>query len=150
MENTLSDAEVAEFRAKHANLRVDRITVTSAELLAINATPKQLVPAPGAGKVIKFVDAVFILNYNSAAYANNGILGVYETNAAGQVRSSTVLLADFLAKTADTIQYVPALSTDHPMTANKPLVLTQATGESITGDSPVDVIIAYSILDTNL
>ena len=126
------------------------ISVTSAELLALNATPKTLVAAQGAGYVTEFLSMVLILDYNSAAYANNGILGVYETDASGTVLSDTVAQADFLGKTADTIVCVQALSADTALTANKALVLTQATGESITGDSPVRVKIAYRVHKTDL
>jgi len=152
VEQTISDAELATFNAylKGTNIDYAEIAITSAELLALNATPKTLVAAPGTGYVTEFISALLILDYVSAAYANNGILGVYETNAAGPVQSDTVALADFLAKTADTMVVLQALSADTTMLANKALVLTMATGESITGDSPVRVKVAYRIHATGL
>jgi hypothetical protein len=152
MENTISDVELAQFREFIRGTEIDyaEIAITSTEMLALNATPKTLVAAPGAGYVTEFISALLILDYVSAAYANNGILGVYETNAAGEVQSDTVDLATFLAQVADTMVLLQALSADTPMLANKALVLTMATGESITGDSPVRVKIAYRIHATGL
>jgi hypothetical protein len=152
VEQTISDTELATFNSYLRGTSIDyaEITVTSAEILAINATPKTLIAAPGTGYVTEFISALLILDYVSAAYANNGILGVYETNATGTVVSDTVALNDFLAKTADHMVVLQALSADITLVANKALVLTAATGECITGDSPVRVKIAYRTHATGL
>lgn len=126
------------------------VTVSSAEILALNATPKALVAAPGAGYVLEFVSAIFFLDYGSAAYANNGILSVRETDDSGQALSVAVLLAPFLAQTADTILPVQALDTGLALTEDTPMVLSMATGESITGDSPMRVRVLYRVHATNL
>jgi hypothetical protein len=92
------------------------------------------------------------LRYNSAAYANNGILGLYETNAAGTLLTGTVTLASFLAQTASIQKELSteAASATTGLTRldNKAIVLTQATGESISGNSPVDVHCWYSTIPT--
>jgi len=141
-DNAATSAKLAEDTIQTAT-----IEVSAAEIKAINAAPKTLVAAQGAGTYIEFISAVMFLDYGSAAYANNGILGVYETNSDGTVVSDTVALNDFLAKTADTVKFVPPVAADYSMTANVPLVLTMATGESITGDSPVTVHITYRVHD---
>src|SRR3990167_1753352 len=61
-----------------------KVTASSAELLALNATPKTVIAAV-SGSIHIVHSVVLVLNYNSAAYANNGVLGLYETNAAGAV-----------------------------------------------------------------
>jgi hypothetical protein len=135
-------------------VRYVKVPVTSAEILAINATPKAVVAAPGAGYIVNVHKAVLVLNYGTVAYANNGILGLYETNASGTLLTGTLTLASFLAQTADTIKelHPTAASATTGLTRldNKAVVLTQATGESITGDSPVDVHCWYSIVPHGL
>lgn len=130
------------------------VEVSSAELLAINATPKTLVAAPGAGFTTILHRALLVLNWNSVAYANNGVLGIYETNAAGALLTGTLTLASFLAATADTQKelHPTAASATTGLTRldNKALVLTQATGESINGDSPVSVRLWYSTVPNGL
>jgi len=136
-------------------LKTAEVLVTSAELLAINATPKVLVAAQ-ADKIVEFISAVLILDYNSLAYANNGLLGIYETDASGALLSGTTTLAAFLAKTADTVIKLNPAADATPsvvpqaLLPNKDIVLTQDTGESITGDSPVRVKVAYRVWDADL
>ena len=125
------------------------VEVSSAEVLAINATPKTIVAAPGAGKIVIVHRCVLILNYNSIAYANNGVLGLYETNAAGTLISGTLTLGSFLAQVIDRIKEldVTAATATAGLTRldNQAIVLTQASGESINGNSPVSVRCWYSI-----
>lgn len=148
MENTISDSTKtfieqyigeSERRVKYAE-----VVVTSAELLALYTTPKTLVAAPGAGKVLEFISAVLILDYNSAAYATNGDLSV--ANETGTALSNDVLLANLLAKTADTMIQLNALNPDNTGVAvleDEALELVCATGNPATGDSPIRVKVAY-------
>jgi hypothetical protein len=160
-EQTVSDEEMADFRVLDVDelpekgLVYKEIEVTSAELLAINAAPKVLVAAE-AGKVVEFVSALLILDYNSAAYANNGLLGIYETDSSGTLIAQTTTLASFLAKTADTMVLLRPAAEATPsvvaqaLLANKDIVLTQATGESITGNSPIRIKLCYRVHETGL
>ena len=48
-------------------------TLTSAEILDLHNTPIELIPAPGAGKMIQIMKNSFRLNYNSIAYTPLGL-----------------------------------------------------------------------------
>src|SRR3990167_9576531 len=51
----------------HPNvIQYAEVAVTVAEMLAVRATPKTLVAAPGAGYALEFVSAVFIYDYAAA------------------------------------------------------------------------------------
>src|SRR5574343_823893 len=52
-----------------APLKTATVTVSSAELLALNATPKNLLAAPASGKALILVAAELWLDYATAAYA---------------------------------------------------------------------------------
>ncbi len=149
---TLSSAGVVTFGA--TQVRYVAVPVSSAELLAINATPKAIVAAPGTGYTTVIHRALFVLNYNSAPYANNGILGLYETDASGTLLTGTLTLAVFLDETADTQKEVTgsAASATTGLTRgdNKAIVLTQAGGESVTGNSPMTVHCWYSTVPNGL
>ncbi|UCF48291.1 MAG: hypothetical protein JSU89_14165, partial [Myxococcales bacterium] len=73
MEHTLSDEKLEDFEnidpdeLPEQSIQYAEVEVTSAEILALNSTPKTLVPAPGAGKVLEFISAILILDYESAA-----------------------------------------------------------------------------------
>lgn len=157
MERTISDEDYADFKElelgelPHQALRYAEVTVSQAELLALNGTPKELVPAPGAGKVHEFVSALMILDYETTAYATNGDLTV--ANETGTALSNTILLANLLAATADKIVQVGALDTADAgvvLIEDEAIMLNCATGNPTAGDSPLRVKVVYRTHETNL
>lgn len=158
MENTISDSELAELRANptinqmpEKAIQYVELTVTSAELLALNTAAKTLVAAPGAGYVLEFLSALLILDYNSAAYATNGDLTI--NNETGTALSNTVQLANLLAATADKMVQLVALevaNAGNVLLENEAIELTCATGDPVTGDSPLRVKVAYRVHETGL
>jgi len=134
-------------------MRYAEVTVSSAEILALNATPKTLVAAPGAGKVLEFISATAILDYNSAAYAGIGAtedLVIRFTDASGAIVSTTLETTGFLDQTADQLRTHKAIVTDLVPVANSPLVLHLLNGEVTTGNSPIRYKVAYRVHTTGL
>lgn len=127
-------------------LQTATVTVSSAELLALNATPKTLVAAPGAGKALILVAAELWLDYGSAAYdgiAAGEDLTIKVSDAAGATLA-TVETTGFLDATADAFRYVePTTTAARTPVANAPLVLHLLTGEITTGDSPLKLRVLY-------
>jgi predicted RecA/RadA family phage recombinase len=124
------------------------ITVSSAELLALNATPKVLVAAPGAGKAIIPVDAELFLDYNTTAYdgvAGGEDLAFRYTGTSGN-QCGTVEATGFLDASADASRIHAFNGTINP-TANAALVLHMLTGEIATGNSPLKVKVRYRVVD---
>jgi hypothetical protein len=123
-------------------------TITSAEVLALFATPIEIAPAPGAGKIIVPIDFQVFLDYNSAAYAGVAAgedLVFKYTNAAG-VTVGTVETVGFIDQTNDEHRIVNP-PTDYYPAVNAALVAHILVGEIITGDSPVKVRARYKIVD---
>jgi hypothetical protein len=138
-------------------VRFTDMTVSPAELLALNATPKTLVAAPGAGLANIFEGAVAFLDYNSAAYAGIAAgedLAVKYTNGSGlQVGSCET--DPFLTGTADATRFIQAYrassgASDITPVANAALVLHLLSGEITTGDSPLIVRTYYRVVPTTL
>ena len=126
------------------------VTVTTAELLALFATPKELVPAPGAGKVLQFMGAVGFLDYNSATYTGNGNLTVNYSDGAGGAStaiSDSVAAAALFHQADDCIEEFVPLSAETELIANRALLLVEAGGEATVGDSPIIMKVFYRILD---
>ena len=131
------------------------VVVSSAEILALFATPKTLVPAPGANKILVPDLIVAFLDYNSAAYA--GIAAgedwtVKYTNASGAVLAY-LETTGFLDQTSDQYRVAKpagasaAFQPSFTPVANAPLVLHQLTGEITTGNSPVVLRVFYHVID---
>ncbi len=126
------------------------VTVTTGQVLALNATPISLVAAPGAGKAIIVEDIQLMLDYNSAAYAGIAAgedLEVRYTDGSGLL-VATIEATGFLDATADEYRHVRPVTTAamEPVT-NAALVIRMATGEIITGNSPLKVRVRYRTVD---
>lgn len=133
-------------RSKHAAKYAD-VLVTSTEVLALNATPKTIVAAPGAGYVNEFLGALVFLDYNSAAYADDaGEDLVFKYTDASGSAVSNALDGSAFDGTADAL--VPAYPLNAAasvleLTANAAIVLHLLVGEWITGNSPLKVRCFY-------
>lgn len=150
----MGDAEGAG-QGEHILQHTD-VTITSAQLLALNATPKSLVPAPGAGRANVFAGAVVFYDYNSAAYAVDAAdnLQIRYTDGSGQLVAACET-DGFLTLTADAVRYVLPLVgsttlSDITPVANAALVAFMANSEVITGDSPLLLRVYYRVIPTSL
>lgn len=127
-------------------LKTKIVTVSSAALLALNATPATLVAAPGAGKALILVGAELWLDYGGTAYAGIAAgedLAIKYSDAAGATLA-TVEATGFLDATADAFRYVaPTTTAAFTPVADAPLVLHMLTGEIITGNSPLKLRVLY-------
>jgi len=130
----------------------DLVTVSSAELLALNATPKELVAAPGAGKAIVLLGATAFLDFETTAYdgiAAGEDLNINYTDGSGDT-VATIEATGFLDAVADDLRYVyPLAAAAITPVDNAALVLHMATGEIATGDSPLKIRVDYKIIDTS-
>jgi hypothetical protein len=131
-----------------------KVTITSAQLLALNATLQELVPAPGAGFALIFL-GMLIQKPAGTAYAGIAAgedLSVKYTDTSGaeQGRCETT---GFLDSTANQIRYVKPYHaasgiSDITPVANAALVLELLDDEITTGDSDLNCDVLYQIVDT--
>jgi len=126
----------------------ETIALTTTQVKALFASPAELVAAPGAGKVVDLISAVLFLDYASATYDTQGTLTI-QTGTTGTAQSDAIADSAFLYKTADQYTGVQVLSAERTIDANESLVLSCATANPATGDSPVTVKVSYRILDFN-
>jgi hypothetical protein len=95
--------------ALEGKVLVAEVAVSSAELLALRATPKTLVAAPGAGYVLEFVSAVLLLDATATAYVESSAnLGIKYTDGSGFQVSEDIEATGFIDQTADTLQHARA------------------------------------------
>lgn len=130
------------------------VLVSAAELLALNATPKTLIPAPGTGLALVFEGALI---HKPAGTAYAGIaagedLSVKYTGAAG-AEVGQCEVTGFLDQATAQTRYVrphTAASLNSAITPaeNAPFVLHMLVGEITTGDSPLHVRVFYRLVPT--
>ncbi len=133
------------------------VTLTSAQVKALNGTPVTLIAAQGAGTMISIVSWICKLNFGSNAFtsAGGGQIGLYYTNNA----SSTGLIANILGNTSLTstsnqtwigpiVQYTTATPAPSTTKENTPVVVdANATiAGNAANDNTVYVNVLYQII----
>lgn len=121
-----------------------RVEVTSAEVLAINTTPKTLVAAPWAGYCLVLESLFFFYDFNSAAYATNTTLEARYTDGSGA--KVTADISSLIDETADAYALAKSVASLVVPVPNSPIVLTAASGDPVTWDSPLYVTVNYKIV----
>ncbi len=121
-------------------------TILTADVLTLNGTPVTLIAAPGAGRAIILLDAVYFLDFNSAAYATNVNLQI-QANGSNEVfyGSSTLdSTNDFFGR----MTRVAGASNADQVVTNAAIEATVETGNPATGDSPITIFLSYVIIST--
>ena len=122
------------------------VTVTVAEMLALDSVPKILIPAQGAGTVIEFVSLFVYTVFNSVPYAT---AGTFTVQVGDQYTSSD---ADpFTANSAK--YYLVPIDINNTANStrvldNRPLTLS-ATNAVINGDSALILAVSYRVKNFN-
>jgi hypothetical protein len=127
------------------------VAVSVAEMLALRATPKELVAAPGAGYVLEFVSALFIYDYAAVFTESGQDIVARFTGTSGAIASTTLDTTGLLDQTADQLRTLKPIVTDLTPVANSPLVLhNSGNGEWGGTGSPCRVKVAYRVHATGL
>lgn len=128
-------------------LRTAQVALTSAHILALNATPIELVAAPGAGKIISVEEIVLKMVRSATAYANGGALEFRYTNASGAKVTADIAAAVVTTGGAGTeYNIVRGVVTSLTPVANAAIVADNATAAFITGTGTAVVTIKYRIV----
>lgn len=117
------------------------VTLTSAEVLALNGTPITLVPAQGAGVGILAEAVTYSLAFGTTAYATNGVLNVGCDTATIAQYSATAnaFLFGTVSKTVKASQVATTAVANTQIIANKALTASVGTGNPTAGDSTITI-----------
>jgi len=126
-----------------------KVTVSSAEILAAYTTPKQLVAAPGANKIIAPIAVAIIYTFNSIAYATHTTIMLgYDSGTAGTL-IPYMGVAGILTNGATLTYYGQISGSGSGAYTNKNFCFSVQTGNPTAGNSTVKVSLLYSILDVS-
>ena len=121
-----------------------KVSISSAEILNLNSAPKQLIPAPGAGKFILPLRVIIQGNYNTSTYATNTNLQ-FAPNTLFQTNFSAAL--GFTADQLATYTLTTNAGTSSPEnTINQPINIFALAGNPTDGDGTIDVYVSYIIV----
>lgn len=132
-----------------------QVSLTNAEMLALRATPKQIIAAPGAGKIIELLSATLFFDYTAAYTESADNMAFKYENGSGAQVSNTIEATGFVDATADTqisvLQNTGALIVAKTGAENKAVVLHNTGDGEYGGGNAANVIrvnACYRILTT--
>ena len=130
-----------------ARVFMTTVMLTSAQILALQTTAVDVLPAPGANRAIVVDEVIAELDFNSAAYAGIATgddLALKYTSASGTTLM-TVETSVLLAATAYAKHYKRRGDQQIAVTANAKVVVVLG-GAVTTGDSPLILSIKYRVV----
>ena len=134
------------------------ITMSASEVNGAYVTPKLLLAAPGANKIIVVSRYMFELKYNSAGYAGGG-QGVVQydstANGAGQNAVYSNVYANTIKSPVDTLsigtgKLILSSAMSPSVTINKGIYFSNQTASFTTGNSVCYMHLWYSTVDTTV
>lgn len=116
-----------------------KVSLTASQLKSIGTTPIELIPAPGAGKIINPIRYFASFNWGSVAFDTNDL--IIETVGSSSTLATTAIVDD----TADVIWSAGFGGGNNALVANA-AVQIRGTDSVASGDSTIDVYIIYEII----
>lgn len=125
------------------------VSLSSANILGMYATPVTVIPAPGAGKVILIDNVLLSHTHSGITYTGGGTTRLQYTGATDNLL--TTGFSSVLNQASDSLEYCVATrntSYGSPtgMAANTAVQITNATGAFATGNGTAKLFINYRIV----
>lgn len=122
------------------------ISLTSAQIKALNTTAIQLIPAPASNQFIQVLSVTGSLTYATAAYATETEIDIIDTTTGDVLFSDKATL---LAATASTVaQILPTINsnTAPAITPGGSVSITSPTANPTAGAGTLKIYVLYKIV----
>jgi len=129
------------------------VTITAANIIAMNGTPVNVIAAPGAGYAIQYLSSSLVYDYDTATFGGGGDVTLEYTG--GAAVSTTVAAANSFGAAGDKVYTMEALNAagGYTMPVNTGLDITNATGAFTNPGTAAGVgrlTITYRLIATGL
>ena len=128
-------------------------TLTSTNLLALRATPMQLVPAPGAGKYLRLLSYDLIYTFLTAAYTNtNATLKLFQgttANAVALTGDLGAILTNTASRQSNGAAPVVSLDTLTHMQNVALFAGNDGSAEFLAGAGSLKILVTYQVVTPN-
>lgn len=139
--------DITDLRNYCGGIQYTSLSIASASILTLNATPLTIVSAPGAGYAIQAIAGSYKLTFNSVAYATNTRLELITSGASiAQLQSSSNSLAATVTQHGQIINAVNVAAGNTQILENAALQVKVSTGNPTAGNSNMVVYLAYRII----
>ena len=129
-----------------ADVRAVKVALSSAQILALNTTPIQMIAAPGAGLAIQVIGAFIDILFNTAAYVANPNFNLITNTATIQQFTHPFVFTASIATLRGLDHSLAVGAADTQIIANQALNAFTLIGDPTVGDSPANVYITYRII----
>ena len=130
--------------ANSGGIQFSKVTITSAQLLAMNTTPITLVSAPGAGKVIIPYSVLLRYRFGTTEYLTNTSITLSPNSSLWQVNYSGAISGTQDKFSSRSIN--PTVTLAGAVVDNLPLTIGVQTGNPTAGDGDLDVYVSHYVL----
>lgn len=123
------------------------ITVTNAQLTALQGQDVQILAAPGAGKVLKILEVSAYLDFDTAAFTfAQPILLQYKNDGSGSAGTITTIPTAFTQLATDAV-YMPQLVSGRAG-INESILISTSGAVGAGGNTTLKLKLRYQVLDT--
>lgn len=123
-----------------------QLTIPSADVLTLNSVPVEIVPTPGLGFAIGYVQGYATATFGAASYATNTILTLICNGANAEQARCTGILPITAGTKTHTFQHHAATNVETQLIENVGLMVSVDTGDPTAGDFDITVTVIYTIL----
>jgi len=117
------------------------VDLTADEIKALSSAPKELIAAPGAGKVIDLVSVIAFLDFVTPAYDTSTVTPLITVGG-----TMATLTSAWVKSTEDTVAKPLCPAGVIVPTVNTACMLSVATTDYATGNSTMRISLAYRII----
>lgn len=132
---------------------VEVTTLTSAQVKALNGTPIEVVPSPGADKMLVFHGAMLVLKYGSNVFVVGGDLQIEYDDGGDLAVTGAIDMTNFIINNKNAvINAIPVADAwdDAADVTDENLAIVNVGGAiagNAAADNTIDVHVWYSIID---
>lgn len=129
-------------------VQVATVDISSAEILALYTTAKEVVAAPASGKALIFEKAIIMYDAGTTPYTIGSAenLEFKYTDKTGAAVSAALAASDILDETTDQYRLIPAINTALTPVAAAPICLSLAGANPTAGNGTLKVTIYYRVI----
>lgn len=124
------------------------ISISSADILALFATPKTLVAAPGAGKILVPIACSFYFKHGATQYVGGGVVRLAWAGSGNSLTTANLVSTTIMQGAVDSFitNLMLAQSEERNSFINTALTLRNQTAAYTTGNGTAKVVITYAVV----
>lgn len=122
-----------------------KVTLTSAQILALFTTPIQIVASPGIGFALQVIQSSARLNYNTIPYTGNTQINIINTGAGNSQYVNVGVLSSNISIIGEGYHTIGTTNVTQ-IIENTALNISINIGNPSAGNSTVDVYLIYRII----